>query len=276
MTALGFLLTARPGRAARPGEDDYPRIEQLLGSDIRLDVVRVAVPDSAPESRTGAGTESGAGPGPGGAGGKDDAVRRLGPPEQLAAAGEQLRLAGAEAVVWASVSGSWGYGWEGARAQTAALARATGMPASATSLAFVHAVRELGARRVVVATAHPEPVAAGFADFLRTGGAEVTAVHAASPVDPVDPAAEGEAGLLALARAADRPDARAVLLPDTAPATVTHIPALERALGKPVLTASQVTVWEALRLVDRRINAPLLGALFTREPIVQVPPSGEW
>lgn len=275
MTALGFLLTGRPGPTGRAGEDDYPRIEQLLGSDIRLDVVHVAGP--------GPGPGTGAGPGAGGAGaepeqgdaGADAAVRRLGPSEQLAAAGEQLRLAGAEAVVWASAGGSSGYGWDGAHAQTAALARTTGMPASSTAFAFVHAVRELGTRRVAVATARPEAAAARFADLLRAGGAEVTGLHAAGD-GVTGPAAEDEAGLLELARAADRPGAQAVLLPDTALATVAHLPALERALRKPVLTASQVTVWEALRLVDRRINAPLLGALFTREPIVQVPPSGEW
>ncbi|CAM5726027.1 aspartate/glutamate racemase family protein [Streptomyces violaceorubidus] len=75
--------------------------------------------------------------------------------------------------------------------------------------------------------------------------------------------------MLALARAADRPEAQAVLLPDTALHTAAHIPALEKDLGKPVLTANQVTVWEGLRLADRRVNAPELGALFTREPVVQ-------
>ena len=80
----------------------------------------------------------------------------------------------------------------------------------------------------------------------------------------------GEAEVLALARAADHPDAEAVLLPDTALHTASYIPTLEQELGKPVLTANQVTVWEALRLADRRVNAPELGALFTKEPIVQV------
>ncbi|GGT14038.1 hypothetical protein GCM10010254_38270 [Streptomyces chromofuscus] len=72
------------------------------------------------------------------------------------------------------------------------------------------------------------------------------------------------------ARRDDSCETRSVLLPDTALHTAAHIPALEKELGKPVLTANQVTVWEALRLADRRVNAPELGALFTREPIVQV------
>ncbi len=76
--------------------------------------------------------------------------------------------------------------------------------------------------------------------------------------------------LISLAREGDHTDADAVLLPDTALHTAAHLTALETELAKPVLTANQVTVWEALRLVDRRVNAPELGTLFTKEPIVQV------
>lgn len=76
--------------------------------------------------------------------------------------------------------------------------------------------------------------------------------------------------MLTLARAADAADAEAVLLPDTALHTAAHLSLLEKALSKPVLTANQVTVWEGLRLADRRVNAPTLGTLFTRQPLVQV------
>ncbi|MCZ9343920.1 decarboxylase, partial [Streptomyces sp. TRM76130] len=41
MTALGFLY---PGHS---GEDDYPRIEQLLGSDIRVDLVHTDIGEDA-------------------------------------------------------------------------------------------------------------------------------------------------------------------------------------------------------------------------------------
>uniref|UniRef100_UPI003CC5397B maleate cis-trans isomerase family protein n=1 Tax=Streptomyces carpinensis TaxID=66369 RepID=UPI003CC5397B len=145
-----------------------------------------------------------------------------------------------------------------------------GMPASSTSFGFVHAVREIGARRVAVAAPYPDDVTALFVDFLRAGQVEVTSAHSAGTTTAAEVAAWGEAEVLALARQAKAGDADAVLLPDTALHTVSHIPALEQELGTPVLTANQVTVWEALRLTDRRVNAPGLGALFTREPIVQV------
>ncbi|WP_369169609.1 decarboxylase [Streptomyces sp. R28] len=243
MTALGFLY---PGHSA---EDDYPRIEQLLASDIRLDLVHTDIGEDAH---------------------RVDALLRMGAAERLAEGVEALRLTGAEAVVWACTSGSFVYGWEGAHEQVRALARTAGMPASSTSFAFVHAVRELGVRRVAVGATYPDDVAGLFAQFLTAGGAEVAAVSDSGIITAAEVGTWGEAEVFALAKEADTADAEAVLLPDTALHTAAHIPALEAELGKPVLTANQVTVWEALRLADRRVNAPAMGALFTREPIVQV------
>ncbi|MER6623864.1 MULTISPECIES: aspartate/glutamate racemase family protein [unclassified Streptomyces] len=243
MTALGFLY---PGHSA---EDDYPRIEQLLGSDVRVDLVHTDIGEDAH---------------------RVDALLRMGAPERLAAGLQQLRLSGAEAVVWACTSGSFVHGWEGAHEQVRGLAVAAGMPASSTAFAFTHAVREVGARRVAVGATYPDDVAVLFAEFLRAGGVEVTGVRSSGIVTAAEVGTWGEEEVFALARAADTPDADALLLPDTALHTVAYVPALEKELGKPVLTANQVTVWEALRLADRRVNAPGLGALFTREPIVQV------
>ncbi|MFF5344297.1 decarboxylase [Streptomyces althioticus] len=242
MTALGFLY---PGHSA---EDDYPRMEQLLGSDVRLDLVHTDIGEDAH---------------------RVDALREMGSPERLAAGLQELRLSGAEAVVWACTSGSFVLGWDGAHEQVRGLAVAAGMPASSTSFAFVHAIREIEVRRVAVGATYPDDVAQLFADFLRAGGVEVTGVRSSGIVTAAEVGTWGERELFALARAADSPDAEALLLPDTALHTVAHIPALEKELGKPVLTANQVTVREGLRLADRRVNAPELGALFTREPVVQ-------
>ena len=243
MTALGFLY---PGHSA---EDDYPRIEQLLGSDVRLQLVHTDIGEDAHQV---------------------DALREMGSAARLAAGVEELRLSGAEAVVWACTSGSFVYGWEGAHEQVRALARAAGLPASSTSFAFAHAVREIGARRVAIAATYPQDVADLFAAFLREAGAEVVSTRASGIVTAAEVGTWGEAEILAVARAGDRPDADVVLLPDTALHTAAHLPALEKALSKPVLTANQVTVWEALRLVGRKVNAPTLGTLFTKAPIIQV------
>ncbi|WP_399885374.1 aspartate/glutamate racemase family protein [Streptomyces sp. BBFR51] len=242
MTALGFLY---PGHS---GEDDYPRIEQLLGSDIRVDLVHTDIGEDAH---------------------RVDALREMGSPHRLAAGVAELRLAGADAVVWACTSGSFVHGWEGAQEQVRALAQAAGLPASSTSFAFVHAAKEIGARRVSIGATYPDDVARLFAEFLDAAGIEVVDVVSSGIITAAEVGTWTEEEVLALARAADRPEAEAVLLPDTALRTAAHIPAMEKELGKPVLTANQVTIWEGLRLADRRVNAPELGALFTREPVVQ-------
>ncbi|MFF2124815.1 decarboxylase [Streptomyces olivochromogenes] len=243
MTALGFLY---PGHSA---EDDYPRIEQLLGSDVRLQLVHTDIGEDAH---------------------RVDALREMGSAARLSAGVEELRLSGAEAVVWACTSGSFVYGWEGAHEQVRALARAAGLPASSTSFAFAHAAREVGARRVAIAATYPQDVADLFAAFLREAGVEVVSTRASGIITAAEVGTWGEAEVFELARAGDHPDADAVLLPDTALHTAAHLSALEKDLSKPVLTANQVTVWEALRLADRKVNAPTLGTLFTKEPIIQV------
>lgn len=235
MTTVGFLY---PGHFA---EDDYPRMEILLDSTIRLVVHHTESPDSAY---------------------REDALRELGAPGRLAAGTEELRRAGVQAIVWACDAGSFLYGPEGAHDQVAALARATGVPASSTSIGFLHAARKLGANRVAVAASYPEDIAARFTGFLASAGLEVLATHAAGAADAAEVAAWTPERVRELALAADHPDADAVLLPDTALHTVAQLSELEEALGKPVLTANQVTVREALRLADRPAFSPGLGTLF--------------
>ncbi|QEU94184.1 maleate cis-trans isomerase family protein [Streptomyces kanamyceticus] len=243
MTALGFLY---PGHSA---EDDYPRMEQMLGSDVRLQVVHTDIGEDAH---------------------RVDALLEMGSADRLAAGVEELRLSGAEAVVWACTSASFVFGWEGAHEQVRGLARAAGLPASSTSFAFAHALREVGAVRVAIAATYPEDVAGHFSAFLKDAGAEVVSVRGSGIITAAEVGTWGRDEVLALAREGDHADAQALLLPDTALHTAAYVREVEEAIGKPVLTANQVTVWEALRLASRRVNAPTLGSLFTKEPLVQV------
>ncbi|WP_328538611.1 maleate cis-trans isomerase family protein [Streptomyces sp. NBC_00344] len=237
MTAVGFLY---PGYSA---EDDYERIEQLFASDVRLPVVHTDIGEDAH---------------------RVDALIRMGEADRLAAGVEELRLAGAEAVVWACTSGSFVYGWEGAQEQIRNLARAAGMPASSTSFAFAHALQHLGVSRVAIAATYPEDVAAYFAGFLKSAGVEVTATRGSGIITAAEVGTWGRDEVLELALAGDHPSAEVVLLPDTALHTAAYLPELEQVLGKPVLTANQVSVWEGLRLTERKVWAEKLGKLFAR------------
>jgi maleate cis-trans isomerase len=234
---IGFIY---PDHAA---EDDYLLAEQLLGSDlgeIRLPVEHIYGTDlhAVPE------------------------LLDLGSKVRLAEGASLLAKHEPDAVVWACTSGSFVYGWEGARNQSESLAAVAGVPASSTSFAFVHAAQALGVRRVAVAASYPDEVARLFVEFLDAAGIDVVSMSSAG----IDTAAEvGEMpaqAVLDLALSHDHPDAEALLVPDTAMRTLTEVNTIEERLGKPVLTANQVTVWEGLRLVDEQRVVRSLGALF--------------
>lgn len=244
MTTVGFLY---PGHAA---EDDYPLAERILsgpggaGDEVRLVVEHTYGTDLHAVAE----------------------LLDLGSASRLAEGAARLRRHAPAAVVWACTSGSFVYGWQGASEQVAELRAAAGVPASSTSFAFVHAARALGVRRVAVAASYPDDVAQRFVDFLAAGGIEVVRmasyhIETAAEVGVLAPDAVAE-----LVVANDHPDAQAVLVPDTAMRTFALVPALERRLCKPVLTANQVTVWEGLSLARIAGTWQDAGALF-RTPV---------
>ncbi|MFK4184108.1 decarboxylase [Streptomyces sparsogenes] len=232
---VGFLY---PGYSA---EDDYPRLEGILGAGVRLPLVHTDIGEDAH---------------------RVDALLEMGSAARLAAGVAELKARGAQAVVWACTSASFVFGWEGAGEQVRELSATAGLPASSTSFAFAHAVRALGAERVAIAATYPEDVADHFRGFLKAAGAEVVAMRGSGIITAAEVGTWGREEVLHLARAGDHPDAQVVLLPDTALHTAAWIPDLEEALGRPVLTANQVTVWEGLRLLGREVPSDRLGALF--------------
>ncbi len=236
---VGFLY---PGHSA---EDDYPRMESMLSE--------AGVQAGLPLVHTDIGTDAH----------RVDALLEMGSVDRLTASLAELLTHRPQAVVWACTSASFVFGWEGAADQVRRLSEAAGLPASSTSFAFAHAVRELGLERVAIAATYPADVAGLFEDFLKAAGVAVTATRGSGIITAAEVGTWGRDEVLRLAREGDDPAAQAVLLPDTALHTAAWVAELEAELGKPVLTANQVTAWEGLRLLSHPATVPALGTLFT-------------
>jgi maleate cis-trans isomerase len=239
MITVGLLY---PGHAA---EDDFPLLQGLLGPDVSLPVVHTSVGEDAH---------------------RVDALLDLGSTERLAAGAEQLRAHAPDAVMWACTSGSFVFGWAGARDQVDALSARLGCPASSTSLAFVNAVHALDARRVTIAATYPRDVVDSFVEFLTADGIDVVGSFSADIVTAEAVGTLGRDRVLRLVSDLDHGAADAVLLPDTALHSAAWLDDLEAAAGKPVLTANQVTVWEGLRLAAHDTTHHGLGSLFRVRP----------
>ncbi|KHO26967.1 maleate cis-trans isomerase [Mycolicibacterium setense] len=234
MATVGILY---PGHSA---DDDFAALEARVPA-VRLPVAITSVGEDAH---------------------RVDALLDLGRTDRLTEGAARLGTARPDSMMWACTSGSFVFGRDGARRQAADVADAAGVPASSTSIAFVDALQHLDIHRVAVAASYPAEVAAHFVSFLAGAGVEVVSMGSHGIVTAAEVGRLERAQVIEMACAADHPDADAVLVPDTAMHTLGFIDQLESAVGKPVLTANQVTVWKGLQLIGLLPPIPGLGRLF--------------
>jgi maleate isomerase len=149
------------------------------------------------------------------------------------------------------------------REMTGRIEKATGKPATTTSTALLRALRFLDLKRIVLGSAYTDRVNAIAQGFLEANGLQVAAARGLQMVDNLAVGRLGPESSYELARAAAgaAPDAEAVVLACTNWRSMDAIDKLERELGKPVLSTTQVSVWDALRIAGYRTEIAGYGRL---------------
>jgi maleate cis-trans isomerase len=180
--------------------------------------------------------------------------------DYLEDAARRLARIGVDSVMWACTSGSFVIGLERARDQAAAIARAAGVPASSTSLAFAEALQRLGVTRIAVVSPYPKDATELFFEFMRRCGIEIVNSCRLDNPSGWDSALYDQRRLVEICETTDGPAAQALVVPDTALPTLDILAELEESLDKPVLTANQVTLWQGFRLAGTA-PPPALGCL---------------
>ncbi|MBI3943202.1 MAG: decarboxylase [Chloroflexi bacterium] len=226
-------------------EDDYPRMAAALVPPVEVWVVHTDAVDLHDV----------------------DVLLETGDREHILPGAAELRAVGVDVCMWACTSGSFVYGVAGARRQAQEVAEVAGAPASSTSLAFLQALHALNLTRVAIAASYPEKVAQAFVSFLAEEGVTALRLGTLGILTGVEVGTLGREAILHFARENDHPEAQAILVPDTAMHTVDYLEDLELHTGKTVLTANQVTMWEALRLAGRLAPQSGLGRLL-RAPVL--------
>ena len=159
-----------------------------------------------------------------------------------------------EVVAYACTSGSFMHGVAGERHLVKAMREAGAPAAVTTSGAVLEALDVLGVKQIAVATPYIASVTTRLQDFLAEAGVDtVSSAHLGLQDNIWKVPYQTTAQLI---RAADSPDAGAVFVSCTNLATYDLIAPLERELGKPVLTANQVTMWAALHVVRETAVGP--------------------
>ncbi|MGH8662905.1 MAG: maleate cis-trans isomerase family protein [Burkholderiales bacterium] len=132
------------------------------------------------------------------------------------------------------------------------VADAVGVSALTTARAAVRCLRSVGAQRVWLAAPYPMGPTRSAAEFLSAHGFEVVSIAclgvAHGPdLKHVTLQAAYDVGL----RAAATGDADALFMSGTGVHTIGIVGALEKALGKPVITANLAALWGALDQLGR-------------------------
>jgi maleate isomerase len=150
---------------------------------------------------------------------------------------------------------------------TARLESRLGCPSVTTSTAVAEALAMLGARRLAVLSVYTEAVDARLRDFY--------SAHDIETVQVVRLARSYPSGATSRELGATRPEVLvaeaanigaaaidALFIPCTALRTLRAIDPIEQALGVPVVTAIQATMWSVLRRAGLRVTRSGAGRLF--------------
>lgn len=238
---VGFLY---PGHAA---EDDYPLLGQRLRPQVEVELIHTAFNEDAHTV---------------------EALSEMGGLPRLAEGANRLVGAGVQSVLWTSTSASFVLGLEGVKNQIAALEKQLNVPASTTAMAFVRAAKTIGAKRVAIVATYPDDIAVLFKKFLEAFDIEVIQYSSKGIITAAEVGALGREDVIRLATENHHASADALLIPDTALHSAAWLEELEKAAQIPVLTANQVSFWEAVRLTGRFRPQVGLGTLFARNPLV--------
>ncbi len=172
-----------------------------------------------------------------------DFVSRLGGQHELETIAAELARDGARAVGYNCTSASFVNGRRWAREQAQRIGDAARIPATNTSLSMVAALEAVGSERVGVATPYIDELNERLTAFLTDAGFDVRKLvglgleHNHSTTDT--------AAIADAARAAAVDDVDCVFIACTGQKVAAVLEDLESELGRPVLTANQVTLWRA-------------------------------
>jgi maleate isomerase/arylmalonate decarboxylase len=147
--------------------------------------------------------------------------------------------------------------------------REAGVPGVATAPALVLAARELGMKKVAVATPYHDELNAHEKEYFEECGLQVLGIRglgigAGGPHEYVNIAKVTPEQVYEHCRAAWIPGADGMIISCTDFRTLDAVPRLERELGKPVISSNLATLWMALGATGERRPVRGYGSLLER------------
>jgi arylmalonate decarboxylase len=190
----------------------------------------------------------------------EESYRRIG--DETARAADELATAEVDIVAWGCTSGSVVLPRNEIELE---ISKRTKVPAVTSMTAVIEALAALGAKSISLGTPYVKFVNEGEVRLLQQEGIKVCASYGLG----LGETQEERRGIgrvppetiFRLARYVDHPEADAVFLSCTNLATIDVVEAVEKELGKPVITSNLAVFWRVLRQIGFRDSIPYRGTL---------------
>lgn len=179
-------------------------------------------------------------------------------------AAKDVAAAHVDVIVYGCTSGSFFKGITWDKELSKIIAREVKVPAITTSTAMVEGLREMGIKKVSVATPYSEEVDKRLIAFLEGNGFQVMRLESLRQKDVWEHARNAPFLLYQLGKKAFVPEADGVFISCTQLRAVDIVEQLEKDIGKPVVTAVQASLWLALKTLGFKSPANGYGMLLTR------------
>ena len=183
--------------------------------------------------------------------------------EDIEKAAADLNVIRLDAIAYACTSGSFVHGSGSDLEIIRRMETACGVPCTTTTTAAVRALKTLGSKKLSIVTPYPDEINARLKNFLEDSGFKVVTLKGLGLSREIFNQPAGAA--YRLAKAADSSAADAILISCTNFRSLEVLQALEQDLGKPVLSANQVTIWDLLRLAGVNSSNEKYGKLYQLE-----------
>jgi maleate isomerase len=195
----------------------------------------------------------------------ESSVEALGEMTDLAIkAATDVSAAHVDVIVYGCTSGSFFKGITWDRELSEIITRETKVPAITTSTAMVEGLREMGIKKVSVATPYSEEVDKRLEAFLNGNGFKVMRLESLRQKDVWEHARNAPFLLYQLGKKAFVPEADGVFISCTQLRAVDIVEQLEKDIGKPVVTAVQASLWLALKTLGFKSSVSGYGMLLNR------------
>ena len=168
-----------------------------------------------------------------------------------------VALAHVDVIVYGCTSGSFYKGSDWDKQLCEILSKESGIPSITTSTAALEGMREMGIKKVSVATPYSEEVDKRLREFLKGNDFEVMNLESLRQPDVWEHARNAPFIMYELGKKAFVPGADGIFISCTQLRSIDIAEQLEQDVGKPVVTAVQASMWLALKTLG--IKAPIDG-----------------